>query len=444
MTRRLTTVPYDLSPEPDREDRFTGFNLGSEATRVLLGRPYMVHKRISRRFAYRLIPTSGAGKYDTSAVGIIKQGARGGSLTRSWIAAELMYAAPTGTTVQARLHDGAGVSWYWRGAAWAVAGATNWNTPAEVEANFSTVAPADLPKVGIEWRLVTTDSALTPSVYGAAIAAGLGFGARTGTTIATTLSDGWADDVIHRVVIPWLQGLEPERTDERTASGATAIVNYASGVGQLCRAVIKNATAAYNLTDDPEMMTEVATTWASATKILTFTTPIPDGERFAVRLILTPTVVFGGSADLFVDGVPQITIESVDEIREGPSRGNYEIIRDTTAETALQIPAGSPKTYAMTLLIQATGYVSALEVVGALERAMDGRDGLVVVSPGTGIAVGLVRNHRIRPARTNVGVEGAARIDLIAKTVEYHGTSSTVKLIVADGVQPTIYGSTAV
>jgi hypothetical protein len=440
MTRRLTTVVYDLSPDPAREELFSGSDLSLDADIELQPvhhAPVRISLKTSRTWRYRLRPGTDL-KYPTSTPAVVTQAARGGHLVREGQALELMYDEPTDTTVDARVHDGAGTSYYWTGAAWAVAGASDWSTPADVTANATTLDTTLLPRLGLEWRLTTTDAEATPHVYGGASAAGLLMMARSGDTSADTGSDGWADELIHRVVIPWLKAVDPERTDEAVTTSSLSILDYSSGPGQGSRWLVREATAAYDLTDDPSMDTPLNTSWNAGTKELTFTPAITAGHRYAVRLTGEPTVIFQGDRDLFTAGVPQIVIESVGPVADGRVGLGTEMVRDIANDEAVFVPAGRPRTYPMVLLLQSDGQVSTLEIADAIERELGGRSGGVLVSDGTGLPVQLRITRWLRPARTGAGLSAAARMDLSADVVEYHGTAETGPLIAADGVVPTV------
>ena len=439
MARRLTYVPYDLSPEPAREELFSGAAIQLDANIELepLFQPVSIHLGLARRWRYRLSPDS-TGRYPVSTTAIVTQAARGGYLVREWAAIEPMYSQPADTLTECRIHDGDGTSYYWNGAAWQVAGASDWTTPELVAANASTIDAELLPKVGLEWRLSTQDAEATPYVYGGMAAAGLWFGARTGATAEETLSDSWADDLIHRVLVPWLRSLDPERTDEGVTSTYLSIRDYSGGPGQGSGWIVREATVAYDLTDDPEMQAPLSTSWNAATKELTFTPAVPAGHRYAVRLIGVPTVVFGGDRDLFLAGIPQVVIESIGVVTDGPGYQGDDIVRDIASAEAFRIPAGRPRSYPMVLLLQSDGQVSALEIHAALERAMNSRGGIVLISEGTGMPVQLRITRQLRPARTGMGMAAAARVDLTADVVEYHGAAEVGPLIQDGGVVPTV------
>lgn len=70
---------------------------------------------------------------------------------------------PANTQVRFRLNDGTDDR-YWDGGAWAVAGATDWNTEAEVSANIATFPSTSL-QLGVVINLMTTDEFVTPTLH---------------------------------------------------------------------------------------------------------------------------------------------------------------------------------------------------------------------------------------------------------------------------------------
>ena len=99
---------------------------------------------------------------------------------RTWLAIELAYqelADPAdsdadGATVRFRLWDGTIALW-WSGIEWeAPATAADWNTAAEVQANFPEL-PGTIRALAVIARLGTSSSDVTPAFYGARVAFGV-------------------------------------------------------------------------------------------------------------------------------------------------------------------------------------------------------------------------------------------------------------------------------
>lgn len=439
MARRLQTVLYDLDPSPLVERLFTGFAIDDGVDREPIYTPVKLSEQMVRAHRYTLRPLQGGG-YTPSVPVTVTQAARGGSLLKEWGGIELFYSAPTSTTVEARLHDGAGSSLYWDGADWVAAGASDWNTPAEVVANFATLTASDATLVGVQWRLTTTDRTATPYVYGAAIAARLMFAARSGSTASETRSDGWTDDLIHRVLIPWFRAnVVPEVTDEKELVDEVLVLDYAEGInwGE-GNYVVSGVQAVHDLDADPAMDTPLSGSWDSSDSTYTLASPIDAHTRFAARLTYEPIVAYTGRLDYFDAALPQVLLEEVVTIDDTGGAGTV-VVRDTANLTAIRVPASRKKRSRVTVLLQADGQVTAMELAESIERAFNGKRGVVVVSGGTGMPVNIHGMTTLRPARGNQTVAGAARFDLELWTREYHGTEeSSAPLLKSGGFVTTV------
>ena len=444
MTRRLQTVIYDVDPDPKIEAAHLGFALDDTADRFCIFRTKKISRLISRTHRYQMRALSGGG-YTPDTPVVITQAAHGGDLVREWAAIELMYEeTTTDTTVEARLHDGLGTSFYWTGAAWAVATLTaHWNDPADVVANFATMAVTGATgsvRLGVEWRIDSSDRLVTPYVYGAYMAARLLFGARSGSTAQDTRSDSWLDDIIHRVAIPWFKSsLAPEVTDELVAIDEVTVLDYSDGInfGE-GNYVVNEVQAVHDLDDDAEMFSPLSGTWDPSEKTFTLDVALPSSTRYAARLTYDPIVAYTGNKDFKSAALPQLLIERIDQVKDRGTDGDL-VVRDTANLTALRLPFPRWKEYRLLMLLQSDGAMTAMELAGAIERAFNGRRGVRLLSGGTGMPVSIHGNVELRPARGDTEVAAAARFDLTLWSREYHGVEeSGVPLLKTDGFVTTI------
>lgn len=428
MTRRVQAVVYDLDPDRLQADTYGGdvYDVDDIRRVELTKAGELLSVRITRRNAFRLrLQTTGY--YSIVAAPTVRQQVRGGTLVRVWVAVELFFDQPTGTTVEARLHDGTD-AYYWTGAAWAVAGALDWNTPTVVETNFSSFAVSVSKSLTVQWRLQTSDRTVTPSVFGAAILARLVFQSRSGTTAAGTLSDSWLDDIVHRELIPFLQGAAPEVTDETTNStGAPqSVISYAPIGDSLY--TVADVAAVYDLDNDAEMDTPLAGSFDSGTSTFTLTTPLPDGTAFASRVLYTPIVAYTADRMYFEAELPHIVIETLTTIETVGGTGVCTI-RLPARTTACELPVATEKKYDVTILLQADGPVHTFDLAEAIERLLGGERGIVRVSTNTGMIIGIHGNMQLRPARSNEAIGGAARFDLTLRTEQYLGAETVRNLL---------------
>ncbi len=441
MPPRLQTTVYDVTPDPGKEAVFGSPSIAAGIERQeLLGGPVVLTRQAARRYRYRLRRAT-TGRYTTATPVVVQHSPRGGNLVRAWQAIELLWSAPTDTTVETRLHDGTD-SYYWTGAAWAVAGAGDWNTPAVVTANFAAFSTAVATELAPEWRLTTTDNRFTPLVYGAHIAAGLQFGARSSLTAASfapsdTGSDSWDDDVIHRVLIPLLREAAPEVTDELTTSALTSTIDYSDGIGE-ANYDVNGVLAAYDLDADPTMTTPLAGSFDTGTQIWTFTAAVASGTRIALRLTYQPQVAFTADRHYVSATFPHIVVEVVREVRSRAGSGDV-LVRDTVAETALSVAAPHAKIWDLQILLQSEHARGVLELREAVQRAFGGQHGALRVSANTGAVVHAFGLTPLRPARRGIPMGAAARFDLRLRSRQYLGVSTTVNLVTAtDGVVVTV------
>lgn len=439
MTRRLTTIFYDSTPDPASEALYETLALDANITRQPLSAPAVLSRSLVRRHAYT-IKRATTGYYPTApgTLPTVTHALRGGTAVREWAGAELLYSAPTGTTVEARLR-GPGASYYWKvptppavtpAPAWAVAGAGNWNTPDEVMEHFAAFPVATARRLAIEWRLSTADKTVTPSVYGALIGARILHGARSGATAAATGADSWDDDAVVRTLLPWLTTAEPEVLDEFVTTASTTTIDYSSGIG-LARYNVSGFLAAYNLTDDPEMLTPLSATWNAGTKVLTFGSSVDAGKRLGVRLTYTPRAVYTAGAIWVDDVLPQVV---VDRVRQTRSLGGFDTValRRLATLDALVVRAPVERELVASLLLQAETMQGVLDLHDALLRLTGGGGGATLVSSITGLPVLVFGMSELTPG--DVGDVFSARVDVRLRFLAWYGAEQTKPLVKVDGV----------
>lgn len=427
---------YDLSVHPKMESRYPGFAIDAGIDRRHETNPPRIYSQEARSHRYQLRALSGGG-YTPTTPATVTQSARGGALIREWAALELFWSAPTGTTVRARLHDGLGVDWYWDGGAWAVAISTDWNTPEDLIANFSTFAATDATSLGVTWELSTSKKLVTPVVWGGVMAGRLMFAAISGADAAATRSDGWLDDIIHRVWLPWLKAnLKPEVTFEAETGSAVTVLEFGGGLGDgETNYAVADVQAVYDLDADPLMFTPLAGTFDPTDKTFALTVPLVDCTRYAARLVYEPHVVYTGQRAHFDSKLPQVVVESIDEIMDQGSPG-FARVRDVANLTAVTVPRPRHKSRKMTMLLQSDDHVNCFELKHSVERALG--LGVFLVSANTGMPVSIHGGVKLRPARANANVESVARFDLTITSREYHGVETVTHLMKLGGFVPTL------
>jgi len=211
------------------------------------------------------------------------------------------------TAVDARLHDGTD-AYVWDGATWEVAGADEWNTPAQLEAGAPSWDPS--LSVGVELRLRTTHPEHTPVVFGMQQVWHLEFGARSG---AHRRPDSWDDDAIVRTSIAWLRSLAFHRAHEVPVAAGQVAVDLSAVKAY----DVAGVRAAYWLDTDPDLHTPVAGAFADGT----FTLAAPRGVAARLHLDLNCRVnaVHLADADLVQAKLPVVLLSDLtSEVKLAP------------------------------------------------------------------------------------------------------------------------------
>ena len=426
-----TAVIYDLDPDPRVQERF-GAPLSDPAIDIgWWQRPRRVHDDLFRQHHARLRSVGGA---LSSTPVIWRQAARGGDLVVGWIALEMLWEAPAGTTGRARRHDGAGTDLWWDGAAWTPAGPADWNAPEEISQQISALTAATAQRVGLVWELGTTTNDATPIVLGGVLMAAVRFGAINGEDEVETRSDGWLDDLIHRTMLPWLRAAQPTLTDEFVVPSDRSVLDYSSGVGET-PLVVSGVHGVFDVGADPRMLSQLPGTWDAAHRRFLLAAPVTAGTRLAVRLVYTPVTAYTGNLDLFDAGRPQIVIEQVARVRGVPGL-DWSIVRTNGAPTAARVAAPTLVDYRVVVLLQGLDAITTFDLAAALQQRLGGRRGTTLISSGTGALAHVRSDLTLRPARMTSTKADAARFDLAVRSLEYHGAADTVR--VAGSVRTTI------
>ena len=213
---------------------------------------------------------------------------------------------PSGTSVFYRISDGT-QEYYWDGAQWAVAGATDWNTEAELATNLSAFAFA-ARKIGFVINLRTTDNTVTPSVASNSILLDVE-GDPIFDLLGKSLTQGLQNSfrVVKELAFNDVGGLRISLLDLETPFDIDEIL------------------AVYNHTTDPGHATDLYSSYDTEGDSILCTAAFSPGDIAWVRMKTSPKVYLNwGSQDYTeVEKIPAVVIDSI---------GMRSLLQEATAE----------------------------------------------------------------------------------------------------------------
>lgn len=221
------------------------------------------------------------------------------------------------TTVMFRLSTDGVDHLFWDGAAWSPAAPGEWNTEADIAANINSFSMAS-QGIQVIINLATTNAAYTPAVYWVKV---------------LWLSDiEYIEDFVVRSFKPMMEaGVEPiaefiyqfRPTDDMSTVAIVTPTKYQyAGID-----------AVYNLTTDPNRITDLFGSWDQAKNTVTLTTPATAGDRIEVRFLYNPIVsVVTDQEYSQVARLPAINIESVDQENVRYVLGTDSVTNKATGE----------------------------------------------------------------------------------------------------------------
>ena len=197
------------------------------------------------------------------------------------------------TSIRFRVYDGVS-QWYWNGAAWAVAGASNWNTLAEINAHLSAF-PVTLHALAIVLNLATTDYRYTPLVRHVQLS--------------------YDCDLVSMDEEVFFEGLVGSIEDAVRPVGDFPFDSL--GVNPLVLPAMEapfevtGIDAVWDHTADPSHQTDLyAGVYVPATRKITLSAAIPAGNVAWVRFLYKPFVTVRPHSDIEeLERVPSIIIE---------------------------------------------------------------------------------------------------------------------------------------
>lgn len=204
------------------------------------------------------------------------------------------------TERKVRLYDGTN-DLYWDGVTWSIAGAGNWNTEAEINANIETFPLLPDREFAVTINLKTTDREVTPEV--------------TEVRVLMEIHIDYIEDIVLRSLLPAFEdAIDPVANMAHIPEFTTDVSTI--DLSEYRRNIpfnISDVAGVYDLTDDPERLYNQLDNYNPATSVITLSTPLPAGHRPIVLIRYKPEIVFIQHQDWYeVDKVPCLLIQSLE------------------------------------------------------------------------------------------------------------------------------------
>lgn len=202
---------------------------------------------------------------------------------------------PAGTTVQFKINDGTD-DLYWDGGAWAVAGASDWNTEVEIATNIGTF-PVTSKQLALVINLVASSDGLsTPSVQFVDLWMSCDF--------------DYLKSIIVGALIPSLKAnVRPTLDFCLRHTGGTQF-NLRDFETEF---QIVSVVAVYNEDTDPDHTTDLFSTFDSSSEVVTLTGSVERGTVLCMQFEFEPEVYLNWSSQDFVEveKIPAIVVDNI-------------------------------------------------------------------------------------------------------------------------------------
>jgi len=266
---------------------------------------------------------------------------------------------PVGASLGVKIKTTAGDYW-WNGAAWSVAGASDWSTDAEIRANIETLPIITIgnKKIGFKINLKTVDEDVTPEIYELKL---------LGEFDIETLDDLLYDSLIRLL---------------NTQFRSTSVVIFNSGSSSISSidldSVLENkgynifdVTKVFNLSDDSLKLNNLHDSYAQGETrqdghtfepgIEAFSSAIPAGKWVAVHFTYVPEISVKVGQDYFESPTyPHITFTRITEVsRRGfilpaTNSAGKDYVRDKENGVAVEQSSPSQTSYRFDFMLHTT------------------------------------------------------------------------------------------
>lgn len=251
-----------------------------------------------------------------------------------------------------RLNDGTN-DLYWDGGAWAIAGATDWNTEEEIAANIATfsVASCSIQVVINPW---TQDANYTPAIREVRL------------LFSSTVEE--LEDVVWRSLVRKLRADVRPITDHPIvfSSGGTsiALADYPLRTPYN----IAGVDSVFNYDTDPKGQVDILDSYDSGTSTITLAVSLPANTRVWIRLLYEPEVAVTTSQEYSeISKIPAIVFRDIN-IVDSSETGQDTYVRSKSAGTAVLVKGPKQADVDMTLECVADKHKDLQRLVRELEQ----------------------------------------------------------------------------
>lgn len=228
----------------------------------------------------------------------------------------------TVTGANYRLNDGTDDRW-WDGAAWSVAGASDWNTEAEIAANIATfpVASRTMQIVINPW---TTNSLYTPKIREIRL------------LFRSNIDE--VEDLIARSFIPKLRSDVRPIADLPIKYAGGTTIDLANDYPLETPYNIVDIDMVYDYDNDPNGLVDLLSIYDSGTKVITLTGSLPADTRVWIRFLYEPEIAITTSQEFYeLAKIPAIILRDTNAV-DSAENGQATYVRNKGAGTAVTIP----------------------------------------------------------------------------------------------------------
>lgn len=225
-----------------------------------------------------------------------------------------------------KLNDGT-TDLYWDGAAWSAAGASDWNTEADIAANIATF-PVDSLSIQVIVNLGTTDPSVSPSLQA--------------IKILYSSDIEFQEDIIYKSLLKDLrEGIRPITAHPVKLPADSNTIDLVNDFPLKTPYNVVGIDAVYDHTNDPNHLVDLFQSYDTGTKVITLTSVLTAGTVAWIRITYEPEVsVTTKRTYIEIAKVPALVISDINVIDFGEGQGDDTVVNKATGQgTRVLAPA---------------------------------------------------------------------------------------------------------